>query len=457
MKQPTCIISNIQLMIAFLLISLFIPANGNAQMFGGTIKTKRATITIPSTITLGKDVSYFVASVYDNDYLPYTTPTSLATTEALAVDGTLESVVDIQGTIAVDAIAVSIPVSASSSGTLPAYNYTITVPDNMTQDGVGRDLTLSWEAQEYTSSTTAIVANLVAVGGTLNAKKLDINSGIGSDYLGVLLGSFIYPYNNSGNTSTFSVRAIAGIPDRMFGKADNGGVVRHNFLYLPVMGEDGRIWLNTNLGVDYANVDNPSFKLGQQANAFNDYHAYGSLFQWGRKPDGHELVNWTSSTTGSAVNGNTTTKSDNPNNALFITLGADWVWVTGNVQDWRVNADGTLWAAESSANNPCPNGFRPPTLTELWNWTTAAGVTNITIASNSKLKLTMPGRRDNRIGELIFQAIDCEYWTGSPYVVVDPDSYDEHKDHSSMVFFRDNVGTGDPSRMQAFPVRCIKN
>lgn len=443
-----------------LLLFLAMPTNSYAQMFGGTIITQRkTTIIIPPTITLEQNVNYYIASVYDNDYLPYTSPTAIATTESVTADGTLESVVDIQGTITETPVSISIPVSASSSGTLPAYSSTITVPANLTQDNKSCLLKLSWAEQAYTSSTTAIVANLVAVGGTLNAKKLDINGGIGNNFLGVLLGSFRYPYDSSGKISSFSVRAIAGIPDKMFGKADNGGVVRHNFLYLPVMGEDGRIWLNNNLGVDYANVDHPSFNPGKQASAFNDYHAYGSLFQWGRKPDGHELVNWISSTKGLEVNGNTTTKANNPDNALFVTLGPDYVWGPGSdvVQDWRVNSDGTLWASESGANNPCPSGFRVPTAAELWNWVTKAGVTGITTASVSKLKLTMPGRRDNRLGELDFATMDCEYWTSSPHIVSDPYTYDENENHSTIVFFRDNTGMGDPYRTHGFSVRCIKN
>jgi hypothetical protein len=56
------------------------------------------------------------------------------------------------------------------------------------------------------------------------------------------------------------------------------------------MGEDGKVWLNNNLGADYSNVSSSSFSPGTQATVYNDYHAYGSLFQWGRPADGHELI-----------------------------------------------------------------------------------------------------------------------------------------------------------------------
>ena len=141
-----------------------------------------------------------MASVYDTDYLPYTVPTGTATTTTpVAAGGGTESVtLDVQGTITTTGITVVIPVTATGSNTLPAYTTTINVPAALTEDGISRDLTLSWASQAYTSATKRITATIKAVGGTLNAKKLDVNAGIGNNYLGVLLGTFTYPYNNAG-------------------------------------------------------------------------------------------------------------------------------------------------------------------------------------------------------------------------------------------------------------------
>ncbi len=83
---------------------------------------------------------------------------------------------------------------------------------------------------------------------------------------------------------------MTGIPDREFGDG------AHDFLYLPVVAEDGNTWLNNNLGADYSNVNHASFNPTQQATAFDDHLAYGSLYQWGRFSDGHELITWTSAT-----------------------------------------------------------------------------------------------------------------------------------------------------------------
>jgi len=364
--------------------------------------------TIPATITLAQNTNYFVASVYDTDYLPYSAPTGLATATTQAADGVADPTINVQGVITTTGITVSIPVTATASGTLPAYfNFsTVTIPASLTEDGISRDLKLSWVPQAYTTATTYITATLQAVGGTLNVKKLDINAGIGNDYLGVLLGQLMYPYNNAGATTACSVRDVSGVPDKMFELADNGGVVRHNFLYTPVQGEDGKIWLNNNLGADYANVNNASFNPGQQATAYNDYHAYGSLFQWGRKPDGHELITWSNSTAGTTVNTSTTTLSNTPNNAMFITsLTAPF--------DWLVNQDNTLWTYATSTNNPCPSGFRVATDAEITALVTTAKITNYTTAASSNLHFSVPGNRFYNSGLLYDAGGYGYYWSSS--------------------------------------------
>ena len=405
-------------------------------------RTVASPITIPATITLGQNKMYMVASIYDQDYLPYTAPTGAATTNTQAANGTNEAVtVNVQGTITTAGVNIKIPVNATGSGNLPAYSQTITIPANLTEDGISRDLTLSWAAQAYTSGTTTINATIAAVGGTLNAKKLDINAGIGNDALGVLMGLFTYPYNNAGNTTTYSVRVIAGIPDRMFGQPDNNSnSTTHMMLYLPTVAEDGNIWLNNNLGAHYANINHASFNPVQQASGATDHLAYGSLFQWGRKPDGHELITWTNGSTGTAVNGTTSTNSNVPANALFILK-------TTSPYDWRSTQDDTLWATEASANNPCPTGFRVPTLTEQTTLVTAASITNSTTAASSTLKFTVPGYRDCSNGTLYGVGSYVYYWSSTVSGI----------NVSGRYFASGGTGASNDYRAHGFTVRCLKD
>ena len=405
-------------------------------------RTVASPITIPASITLAQNRTYIVASVYDQDYLPYTAPAGAATTAAQAADGANEAVtVNVQGTITTAGVTIKIPVTATGSNTLPAYSTTITIPASMTEDGISRDLTLSWAAQAYTSGTTSINATIAAVGGTLNAKKLDINAGIGNDALGVLMGQFTYPYNNAGNTTTYSVRDIAGIPDKMFGLPDNNSnSTTHMMLYLPTVAEDGNIWLNNNLGAHYANINHASFNPAQQATSATDFRAYGSLFQWGRKPDGHELITYTNATTGTAVNGTTSTNSDAPAVALFIVE-------PNSPYDWRTSQDNTLWATEASANNPCPVGFRVPTLTEQNTLVTAASITNSASAASSTLKFTVPGYRYYSNGTLGGVGSNGHYWSSTV----------SGTDASYLYFYSGGTLTDIYLRAYGFTVRCLKD
>lgn len=374
--------------------SLALPVNGGTPI-------------IPPNITVNEGI-YFIGSVYDNDYAPFTDPTGPATTaRPVAADGIPDKLADYQGFIPTSGIQVFIPVTATGSGSLPAWTSITTVPANLTEDGISRQIRLSWSTQTYNSGTQAIKATLSSIGGTLNARKLDINAGIGNDYLGVLMARFQFPSNNSGTSKNYDVRILPGIPDKKFGLPDNAGATNHNFLYLPVQAEDGNTWLNNNLGADYTNTDSPNFSIAQQATSANDYKAYGSLFQWGRKPDGHELVKWTGSTAGTPVypqvNPNAT---DNPTDTRFIGTGGGW----------RVNPDATLWMNSAAANTPCPKGFKVPSQQQLDRYLNGGYINGgINGAASSKLALPAAGNRDSTFGTVssIIAGSSGFYWSGS--------------------------------------------
>jgi uncharacterized protein (TIGR02145 family) len=413
-------------------------------------------VTIPSTITLNQSSNYLVPSCYDENYLPFVAPTTLASTITMDADGTKEDTkIDVAGNISTTGVVVKIPVTVTASGTLPAYSTTVTIPSSATEDGIGRDLTLSWAEQTYTYNsdkaltTQIITATINSVGGPLYVKKLDINSGIGSNYLGVLIGSFTYPYNSSGTTTTLNVSAIPLIPDRMAGVVDNAKEVNsHMMFYAPIVAEDGKIWLNNNLGADYSNINKIGvFNPIQQAVSATDYKAYGSFFQWGRKADGHELINWTETSVAAVNTVTTTIPSDNPNHFNFIISN------TTPYYDWRATQNNNLWASESSSNNPCPIGFRVPTKNDFFLLVDKAVIVNANASANSILKFTIPGHRYYGDGKF--------YNRGSTYYLhtseaQDTSAYSRYFDNVSQTFALSSY-TSTPKKTMGCSVRCIKN
>jgi uncharacterized protein (TIGR02145 family) len=203
--------------------------------------------------------------------------------------------------------------------------------------------------------------------------------------------------------------------------------------YGTVLAKDGNCWLDRNLGAT------------EVATSSTDYKAYGSMFQWGRLADGHQLITWTNSTTGTVVNGttNTLSSSDNPNNGgLFIAI-------TTSPFDWRSSQNDNLWQRVSGTNNPCPTGFRLPTQTEWANLVKKENIIDSATAYSSSLKLTAAGFRNASFGSGLGNVGGAGYYWSSS--VLDPFAY--YLSFNS--FSVSSVTNG--SRAYGFSVRCIKN
>ncbi len=132
---------------------------------------------------------------------------------------------------------------------------------------------------------------------------------------------------------------------------------------VPVVYSAGNIWMDRNLGAS------------QVATNVSDVNSYGDYYQWGRNADGHQLL--TSSTTSS------TSSTDVTSGGLFILA----------ILDWRSSTNDNLWQGVSGVNNPCPTGFRLPTIAE-WEQERLSWPTNDYLgAYASPLKLPMAGLR----------------------------------------------------------------
>ena len=243
------------------------------------------------------------------------------------------------------------------------------------------------------------------------------------------------------------LRIMVGIPDRAFGKADGTGVkTSHMFLYLPIKSSrTGRTWLNNNLGADYADLNSHTFNLAQQARYKGDYHAFGSLFQWGGKSDGHELTAWY----GNGYNAGKLKTAPTYFNWSRTSHNGHFVLTGG---DWRGSDNGSLWnTSVTNPNNACPVGFRVPTASE-WKAEMGIGSNNHTwnnsqYAYNTNLKLTVSGFRwgstvttkSNNWG--YYWSADSSYCRTAHALSIYPREMKMHR------WFR---GFG-------FNVRCIKN
>ncbi|AZZ58017.1 FISUMP domain-containing protein [Riemerella anatipestifer] len=197
------------------------------------------------------------------------------------------------------------------------------------------------------------------------------------------------PFILNGQQYNVVLKGIGGIPDRCFGKTTfdcvgYGAKEReHEFIYTPITGPDGKIWLSNNLGAEYTKVGSQWFNPTRQAGSFDDigapltdptanqikkdWRAYGSLFQWQRNPDGHELINRISSVSGTPKYDSPTASLSsswtNPGHSNFITnyTSNNASWVNDSLNN--ATTEKNLWQINGS-NNPCPEGYHVPTNVE---------------------------------------------------------------------------------------------
>ena len=222
------------------------------------------------------------------------------------------------------------------------------------------------------------------------------------------------------------------VPDRNFGDGE------HDFIYGVVTNTTtGKTWLNNNLGARYANVNDSNFDPRRQATVFNDFLAQGSLYQWGRKTDGHELIN--RGLASSPKYGSIFLKSDIPGHKLFIKSPA-------GTQDWRIHQNILLWSGANAVNNVCPVGYRVPTLAEFQleaaSW--ASKDRDGAFTSNEAWTLTSLRKySDAALGGSAYGY----YWTSNTTGMAASYGYITNL----------NAGSNITARAYAMAVRCIKD
>jgi hypothetical protein len=173
----------------------------------------------------------------------------------------------------------------------------------------------------------------------------------------------------------------------------------------------------------------------QVATSSTDQNAYGDLYQWGRRADGHQCRTSPTTATLSSV--------DQPAHGNFI--------LAPNVPgDWRSPQNANLWQGVNGVNNPCPGGYRIPTSIELDNERLSWSQNNSVGAFASPLKWTLAGLRLFIDGSLNnYVGTNGFYWSDAVGLNV--------LNSRRLSFLSNNAGVGDASRANGMSVRCIKN
>jgi uncharacterized protein (TIGR02145 family) len=190
----------------------------------------------------------------------------------------------------------------------------------------------------------------------------------------------------------------------------------------------GKTWMDRNLGAS------------QVASISEDTAAYGDLYQWGRRAEGHQCR--TSATHKGSTLGYPSTATQNGGwDGKFITTTTapfDWLHQQQNPN---------LWQHVNGNNNPCPKGYRVPTDAELdaerlsWVSNNAAG------AFASPLKLPLTGYRDGSNGSIIGDGSAGIYWSSTVSGTIS----------SALAILNSTAQMVTNGRSRGNSVRCIKD
>lgn len=186
----------------------------------------------------------------------------------------------------------------------------------------------------------------------------------------------------------------------------------------------GRTWMDRNLGAN------------RVAQSSTDTQSYGMLYQWGRLSDNHQCINrYVGDGVTTSLTTNTQSSTDVPANGNFIT----------GFNDWRNPNNDNLWQGVNGTNNPCPSGYRVPTMVEFQNeWSTWSSQ-DASGGFASTRKFTMAGYRGNfggisSVGANGFYASSTVGGLNIQYMLMDS-----------------GVGHAYSNRANGLTVRCIKN
>ena len=300
-------------------------------------------------------------------------------------------------------LSIAIPIEVVGSGTYYLQQYTsppVTVTAEKTADGQEHQLELYWDAQNVDANTKYIKAYIRIKSGSLALKRLDVQKGLGADRKGLELAKFEYFNDASQTTKSYvELRVVPVILDKYFGKKTRdyaaGGspapwandAYEHQFIYFPVHSKNGFAYLQHNLGAEVTNVKNrhnvfnpddigykdySGSSLSNVGRLYSNYTHYkmgkyaGSLFQWQRMADGHELIDWMSMSNTMYNSGTLPASVYNGTVNYNNISGAKPTWLNARTNKQILNPTSTEWSWVHDSVNPDANAN--PNHPDLQHW-----------------------------------------------------------------------------------------
>ncbi|WP_162926728.1 fibrobacter succinogenes major paralogous domain-containing protein [Bergeyella cardium] len=308
------------------------------------------TYTVSQGTALFQDHSIFVFSWKEDSSVQGTPP--IASSYQGKIDGSIYK------------IPVKIPYKNGDGKSFGEFTKTVSIGTAPNQ----KTLKLTIPAGKLHQSPSTGLYNVIGgtlevIDGTYNAPLLEAGS---ADQLiatiPVQLTSAMTPFN-------LKVYATGGVKDKQYNHETAGvaGRYEHRFVYSKVMTYDGQIWLDKNLGAYYADANriadfgnDQTYAKRNPVNESIDYRMLGSVFQWGRDADGHELVDWPSSLVGVVE----------PTKGNYFKYTNISQFPSGTVTNaWKRPENMTSYTAlVSGFTDNCPSGWHTPTLTEIQAW-----------------------------------------------------------------------------------------
>ncbi len=338
-----------------------------------------------------------------------------------ASSGTASFAISLGGQSCSFAINVSAPAAALSTIDCAGATTTGTLTSGTAANGVST--AISYTGGNAGTYSTQNVASTGVTGLTASLAAGTLASGNGSVTYNIMgtpasSGTASFVITLGGQSCSFTVSVAAAQPQYPAGTVHCAGATIVVDVTNPTT---GKIWMDRNLGAS------------QVATSSTDQNAYGDLYQWGRRADGHQCRTSPTTATLSSV--------DQPAHGNFILSPS-------SPYDWRSPQNVNLWQGLNGVNNPCPSGYRIPTLIELDNERLSWSQNNSVGAFASPLKWTMAGNRDFNDGLFYSVGTNGRCWsstlagTGSRH----------------LLFYISSASVnGAPYRANGFSVRCVKN